>query len=55
MSTLFGIDAVISVAVTVHGGVFVEADGFETFGCVAEFFMSGWGFSWWLDYVWLID
>ena len=40
--TFFRVDAVVPVAVMIHGGVFVEADGFETFGCVAEFFVTGW-------------
>ncbi len=31
------INTVLSIAVVVHGGVFVEADSFQTFGCVAEF------------------
>lgn len=31
------INTVLSVAVMVHGGVFVEADCFQTFGGVAQF------------------
>lgn len=33
----FRIDAIMSVAMFVHGSMLVEADGFEALGCVSEF------------------
>ena len=44
---LLRVDAVMPIAVAysvlVHRGVLVEADGFETFGGVAEFVVAGGG------------